>query len=191
MQTVVRGFHGDTAGLVGNQPMQLGEGQGRVKRLIEQIHSFEQRTRLSKRCALSKQPGNQLKLRDIVMILRGGLIDRVADEIQPRDAQTLFVDGVVIERIVVLNIRHADDSVVCAHFTHLSERKRVIARRDGHFISIGKLIIQIAPKVKIAGTKRCSCTHEKTSFIQCGFSRVSRLFFIYYIIPCKSLKYTK
>ena len=82
--------------------------------------------------------------------------------------QTLLVDRVVIERIVVLDMRHADHGIMPVERAAV-QADRVVARRDGHVLAVGKFVVQIAAEIKIA-VAVCRCgTHDAKppSFVRC------------------------
>ena len=56
---------------------------------------------------LTKQPGDEFKLGEVVAAVGDGVIDGVAGEVEAGDAEAVLVDGVVIER-VGLAIRGGD-----------------------------------------------------------------------------------
>lgn len=49
--------------------------------------------------ALTKQPGNELKLGEVVAVVGDGVVDGVAGEVEAGDAEAVLVDGVVIEGV--------------------------------------------------------------------------------------------
>ena len=159
VQPVGGGFHRDGSRAVCNQPMQLCQRQHVAVRNIDHAHAAEERPRFRQRGALPQQPRNQLVLRNVVLAADLRLISGVADEVQPRNAETLFVDRVIVQRHVVRDIGHADDGVMAVHRRQLAEGEGVIAGRDGHFVSVGKFIVQIASKVKIACAVGGGSTH--------------------------------
>ena len=46
--------------------------------------------------ALTKQPGDEFKLSEVVAAVGDGVIDGVAGEVEAGDAEAVLVDGVVI-----------------------------------------------------------------------------------------------
>jgi len=109
------------------------------------------------------------------------MINGVADKIQPCDAKTFFIDRVVIKRIIPLHIGHADDSVTGAEGIAPAQGERIAARGDGHFVAIGKLIIQIAAEVKIVRKKGRCRTHRKPP--------LKNLCSLYHIIHKRNIEY--
>lgn len=164
VQAVGGRFHHDAAGFVGDEPVQLRQRQLVAERDVDDIGLFQQGARLGQRGAAAQQPRDQFKLGDIVFSLRRRVVDRVADEIQPRNAEAALVDGVVVERVLPRHIGHADHGVFRAEVPHAAQAKRVGARRDGDLVAVGKFVIQIAAKVEILGFIRCSGTHAERPF---------------------------
>ena len=91
------------------------------------------------------------------------MIDRVAHKVQPSHAQPGFVDGIVVQRIALCHVGHAQNGVVAVQLSGLTKAEGVIARCDHELFPVGKLIVQIAAKVKIFGLVGGSGTHNKTS----------------------------
>ena len=168
VQAVRRGLDHDAAAAVGDQPVQLRARQRGRKRRVVHDHARERIARLGDRGARAEQPRDERVLRHRGHALRDGRIDRVAHKVQPRDAQALLVDRVVVERIVVLDMRHADHGIMPVERAAV-QADRVAARRDGHVLAVGKFVVQIAAEIKIAvAVSRCG-THgaRPPSFIRC------------------------
>ena len=92
--------------------------------------------------ALTKQPGDEFKLSEVVAAVGDGVVDGVAGEVEAGDAETVFVDGVVIEG-VGLTIRggdggHTDDGKVGGERRKVAEGKGVVTRGDDDFLTVGK-----------------------------------------------------
>ena len=117
-----------------------------------------------KRSTCTENPRDQLELSHVVALRLSGEIHCVADEVEPCNAQPLFVDRVVIERIIALHIGHADDGVTGAQGRMPAHGESVAALGDGHLVAIGKFIIECAAHIKVACLIGCCCTHRKTPF---------------------------
>ena len=89
---------------------------------------------------------------------------RVADEIQSRHTQSLFVYGVVIQRITVVYKRRADDCKAVVK-TFLKAEIQIIAGSYNYFLAVGKIIIERAPEVKVSGLISYCSTHLKYPYI--------------------------
>ena len=159
VQAVRRGLDHDAAAAVGDEPVQLRARQLGRKRCVVHDHARERIACLGDRGARAEQPRDECVLRHRGHALCDGRIDRVAHKVQPRDAQALLVDRVIIERVVVLDMRHADHGIMPVERAAV-QADRVIARRDGHVLAVGKFVVQIAAEIKIA-VAVCRCgTHE-------------------------------
>lgn len=88
--------------------------------------------------ALAKYPGDQFKGRDIFTV--AGLFRWIVGgirKIQPRHAESFFIDCFGIKRIAFYDCRHTEHSVVFIHDACSAEGKRIIPRRkDDAFIKI-------------------------------------------------------
>ena len=92
--------------------------------------------------ALTKQPGNEFKLGEVVAAVGDGVIDGVAGEVEAGDAETVLVDGVVIER-VGLAVRggdggHTDNGKVGGERRKVAEAQGEVTRGDNDFLTVGK-----------------------------------------------------
>ena len=140
------------------EPVQLRARQLGRKRCVVHDHARERIACLGDRGARAEQPRDERVLRHRGHALRDGRVDRVAHKVQPRDAQALLVDRVIIERVVVLDMRHADHGIMPVERAAV-QADRVVARRDGHVLAVGKFVVQIAAEIKIAAAV-CRCgTH--------------------------------
>ena len=164
VQAVCGRFDRDRFSFVGNQPMQLRGGQSGAERRSGQVEPGKLCPGLLNRRAPAQQPRDELKLRDIRPVRLWLRVYGVSDEIQPRHAQTGFVDGVVIEGIIPGNIGHADHGIPCAEIPHAAQGKRIAARRDRDFIPIGEFIVKIASEIEICCLISCCGTHGKCPF---------------------------
>lgn len=92
--------------------------------------------------ALTKQPGDEFKLSEVVAAVGDGVIDGVVGEVEAGDAETVLVDGVVIERIG-LAVRggdggHTDNGKVGGEWRKVAEGEVVVTRSDNDFLTVGK-----------------------------------------------------
>ena len=145
--------------------MQLGQGQLVTEWNIDDVCLFQQRAGLGQGGAAAQQPGDQFKLCDVVFTLSRRMVDRVAHKVQPRNAEALLIDSVVIQRVLPRHVGHADHGVFRAEIPHAAQGKRIGTRRDRDLVAVGKFIVQIAAKVEIFGFIRCSGTHGKLPFL--------------------------
>ena len=164
MQPIGGGFHRNAAGLVGHKPVQLGQRQLVTERNIYNVGFLQQGAGLCQRCTAAQQPGDQLKLGDVVFTVCRRVVDGVAHKIQPGNAEALFIDGIVIQRVLPCHIGHADHGIPCAEIPHAAQGKRIAARRDRDFIPIGEFIVKIASEIEICCLIGCCGTHGKCPF---------------------------
>ena len=159
MQAVLRGFERDAAVSVGDEPVQLGKRHPGGKRDIRDVQPLKHRARLRNTGAAAEQPRYQLKLRDIILAVYRRMILRVADEVQSRDAETLFVHRVIVERVAVLHMGHADDRIAVFELLPAAQVKGIPARRDGNALSVGKFIVKVSSEIKVLRQICRSCAH--------------------------------
>ena len=165
MQAVRRLLDHKAALPVGQQPVQLRRRHSLTERRIRQIDPLKQRLRLLRRRAASEQPRDQFKLRHVDTPRLRAAVDGVSDEIQPRDAQALFVHRIIIERIAALHMRHADHGVMPLQRGSVPHGQRRIPRKDRHALAVGALIVEISPEIKILCPIGRSRTHGYPSFL--------------------------
>ena len=126
------------------------KGTGKTKTLIEMVNSTIDSSNGSVICI---EKGDKLKF-DIKYQCR--LID--SDEYFVCDAQSLFVDRVIIKRVVILNMRHADHGMMPVERAAV-QADRIVARHDRHVLAVGKFVVKVAAEIKIAvAVSRCG-TH--------------------------------
>lgn len=118
--------------------MQLGKRHPCGERDIRDVQPLKHRARLTDIGAAAEQPRYQLELRDVILAICRRMILRVADEVQPRNAESLFVHRVIVERVAVLHMGHADNGVAGSELLPTAQVKRIPARRDGDALSVGK-----------------------------------------------------
>ena len=114
--------------------------------------------------ALAKQPRDEFKLSEVVAAVGDGVIDGVAWEVEAGDAETVLVDGVVIEG-VGLAVKggdggHTNNGKVGGERRKVAEGEGVVARGDDDFLTVGKFEVEIATKVSILGFVSDSCAHN-------------------------------
>ena len=107
----------------------------------------------------TQQPRDQLILCDVWLVLTGGGIGGIPYKIQPRDPQSLFIDGIKVERIALGGMRHADDGKMLPQLPTVAEGKREVTGHNGDFAGVGKVKIQRAAHVKVFCTVGDGCAH--------------------------------
>ena len=168
-QPLAHGFHHDGAGLVGDQPMQRRERQSRAEGDVHQIDAREQLSRLRKVRALAEQPGDEFKGRDVVGAVLLRAVKRAGGKVQARHAQAFFVGGVVVERVVFHDERHADHRVMLFERRGAAKGERESARRDRNGLVVGVVEVEVPAEIVIAGSVGDRRTHGLASHRLCCF----------------------
>ena len=151
VQAVCGRFDRDRFSFVGNQPMQLRGGQSGAERRSGQVEPGKLCPGLLNRRAPAQQPWDEFKLRNVRPVRLWLRVHGVADKIQSRHAQALFVDSVVIKRIPIRHMGHADHGIVRMHRACVTEIERVISRRDCHLFAVAAFVIQRPAKIQLSG----------------------------------------
>ncbi len=103
---------------------------------------------------MAEEPGKKFELSNIVFAVDVVVIDGVADEVEPGDAETFFVDGAIEEGIIVAvlvggEVGDADDGVVRVHGADFAKIEWEIAGDDDGVFAVGKFVIEIAAKIMV------------------------------------------
>ena len=163
MHSALRHFHRNRTFPVCKHPMELRRRKFLTERYFRKIDLLQYRPGFFHRGTLSKNPGNQFELGNIVFIRFNFPVIRVSHKVQTGNSQSLFIHCIIIQWIIVCNMSHTDHCIVILHHSHTAKRKRIIPRRYCHLISIGKLIIHRTAKIQIFCLISCCCTHFVTS----------------------------
>ena len=139
--------------------MKLSHGERFRKGLVRYIDFLKQLSRLRHIRALTENPRDKFKLCDIVLSLPICVVMRVADEIQPRRGESLFIDGVVIQRISSGDICHADYRIMIFRISHMPEPKRKFPRCYCDFVAVGKFVVKGPSEIKIFCLISCRRAH--------------------------------
>ena len=126
----------------------------------DQIHLCKQFSDLLQIGTLSEHPWNQLVLRHIFSSFFHFLIHCVADKIQSRHADALFIDRIIVQRISIRHMCHTDHPIMRIAFSHMAKIQRKFTRCYHNLVSIRKLIIQRPAEIKVFCLIRCCCTHN-------------------------------
>ena len=129
--------------------MQLRGGQSGAERRSGQVEPGKLCPGLLNRRAPAQQPWDEFKLRNVRPVRLWLRVHGVADKIQSRHAQALFVDSVVIKRIPIRHMGHADHGIVRMHRACVTEIERVIPRRNRHLFAVATFVIQRPAKIKL------------------------------------------
>lgn len=160
LQALLDALHRDSTGAVGDEPVELGSGQGGGKGGADQIHAGKQLLGFFQIGALPQNPGDELKGSHIVLAGDKGLVIRIAHKVQPSHAQPLFVDGIVEKGRAFGNVCHAHQGIVLAVISHVPEAQGKPAGHYNDFLTIGKFIVKGAAKIEVTGLISCSSTHS-------------------------------
>ena len=128
--------------------MQLRRGELFGKRRACKVYFAEQLARLHDAFALCEHPGDKLKLRNVAPVAARRGIDGVSDEVEPRHAQAALVHGVVVKRIALGYVRHADNGKMLLELQSASKLKRKAARHHADLVAVGKFIVKRASEIK-------------------------------------------
>ena len=142
------GFHGDGAGGIGENPVQLGSGQLRAEGRSGQVQPGKQCPGLRQSGTLAEYPGNQGVLRHVVLS-RDGLvrIPGVAHKVESRHAQSLFVHGVIVQGIPTRHMGHAENGIVTVFRSGVPEGEGEVPGSEGDLLSVREFIIQRPSKI--------------------------------------------
>ena len=159
LQSLPNTFDGDTRIFVRQNPVQLCRRKLWGEYGSHQIHLRQHFLRLFYRCALGKNPWNELKLSHVFPSLLYLLVDSVSYEVQPCHSKAFFIDRIVIQRVIVRYMCHTDDRIMIFQFFHMAKMKRIISWCYCNLISIGEFIIQRPSHIKIFCLISSCCTH--------------------------------
>ncbi len=150
---------------------------------ITEVHLREESFRFGDGSALTENPGDELKLGNIILAVDMFIVDGIADEVEAGDAEALFVDGVIEERTIFGlvagaevgwnfgDVSDADYSIMCVLDAGFAVMKREVARDDDGSFAIRKFVVEVATKIRVFGFVSCCRTHS-----------LSFLFFIIYVV---------
>ena len=141
MQSVRHRLDDDAFIFIGKNPVKLRRGKLLVEWGVGQYHLGEADASLFYGRTLAENPGDELKLRDVVMILLRLLVGGISDEIQPRHAKPLLIKSIIIKRIIPCHVGHADDGIVGRNRAYMAESKWIVARCNGYLVPVRKFII--------------------------------------------------
>ena len=103
----------------------------------------------------------------------------VADKIQPRHAQALFVHRIIVKGIVLCHQPHTDDGIVVRLILRVAKAQGVVPGGNHDLVAVRNFIIQGAAKIKTGRLIGCCCAHRRGSFL-----------FYHYSIPSFSLQFS-
>ena len=165
MKSVCHRLHHNGLLPVRDHPMKLGHRILFIEWGIGDVDPGKQYPRFFYRGTLAQKPERQLKLCHVILLnsfffLKNRFsVHRISHKVQPGHAKPLFIDGIIIKRIIICHMGHADHGVMLLHFSLKPKRKRIIPRSNGHLLPVWKFIIQIPSEVKVFCLINCCCTH--------------------------------
>lgn len=152
--------------------MEFGGGELVIEIKITKVHLGEESFSFSDGSTLTEDPGNELKLGNIILAVDMFIVDGIADEVEAGDAEALFVDGVVEEGIIFGlvagaeigwnfgDVSDADHGVMCILDTGFAVMKREVAWDDDGSFAIRRFVVEIATKIGVFGFVSSSCAHS-------------------------------
>ena len=142
MKSVCHGFDNDRTGGIGDDPVELRSRKLRAERSGRKDHAGKCGSCFFQGSTGSENPWNEFKLRDIGLSIRGGGISSISDKVQSGHAKALLIDRVVVERILIRNVSHAENGIVLLKRREMAEGKGEIPWCDDKLFAIGKLVIE-------------------------------------------------
>ena len=142
VKPVCHGFDNDRAGGIGDDPVELRSRKLRAERSGRKDHAGKCGPCFCQSGTGSENPGNEFKLCDIGFSIRRGGISGISDKVQSCHAKALLIDRVVVERILIRNVSHAENGIVLLKRREMAEGKGEIPWCDDKLFTIGKLVIE-------------------------------------------------
>ncbi len=157
--------------------MEFGGRKLVIEIKITKVHLREKSFSFGDRSTLTEDPGNELKLGDIILAVDMFIIDGIADEVEAGDAEALFINGVVEEGIIFGlvagteigwnfgDVSDADHGIMCILDTGFAVMKREVTGNNDSGFTIGEFVIEIATKIGVFGFVSSSCAHSLSFFV--------------------------
>ena len=109
---------------------------------------------------MAENPWDEFELGYVFFVRYWFCIDCISYEIQTCHAETFFVNGIIVKRVVSGYMSHANDGIVrVQNFVRMAEMKWVVSWSDGDFVSVGKFIIKGSAEIEIFCFISCCCAH--------------------------------
>ena len=131
MQTVFKGFYCNAPVSIRNDPVQGRQGEIIAEIFVQQICVLQQVFRLFYGFTLSQQPWDQFKRCNIHKVFAVRLINCKTREVQSCHAQTLFICGIIIQRVSVYGYGHTNHGKVMSHSFPVAKAKRIVSGSKG------------------------------------------------------------
>lgn len=139
--------------------MELGNGELGVEIKVAEVEAEEESFGFGDGAALTKEPGEEFELGDVIFAVDVVVIGGVTDKVETGGAETFFVDGVVEQRIAVGDVGDADDGKMRFEASGFTEAEGEIARDNDGLFAIRKFVIEITPEIVVGGLKSCCGAH--------------------------------
>ena len=136
LQTVCYRFDGDSAAFIGDNPVKLGRRQRIAVRSTHQIHAGNKISGLSQSPTLAQQPGNEFVLSNVSASVFYIAVDGVSHKVQPCYAEPHLVDRIIVKRIIVCDMSHADNGIVRGYTAAVAKLKRIIPGHNRYLFPI-------------------------------------------------------
>lgn len=113
---------------------------------------------------MTENPRKELELSDVVFAVDVVIVDGVADEVEAGDAEALFIDSIVEERVSGISVgslgdvSNADNGIMRVKRASFAELEREVARNNNGLFAVRKFIVEVATEVGIF-VIYC-CTHN-------------------------------
>ena len=148
------------AGLIREQPVQPRRRKRRGKRRAGEIRPGKQRPRRREIGALRQHPRDKFKLRNVVCIAARRGVFGALGKVQTCHAQSLFVHRVVVERVAVRDVRHAEERIMRFERRAAAKSEREAPGRHDDLVAVGKLIVKCPAKIESVGFICRGCAHD-------------------------------
>ena len=152
--------------------MEFGGRKLVIEIKITKVHLREESFRFGDSSTLTENPGDELKLGNIIFAVDMFIVDGIADEVEASDTEALFVDGVVEEGIIFGlvtgaeigwgfgDVSDADHSIMCVLDAGFAVMKGEVARDDDGSFAIRKFVVEVATKIRVFGFVSCRRAHS-------------------------------
>ncbi len=149
MQTVRGGLDRDAFVLVRKQPVELRGGKSGGKRRAGEDSSSEQHARLGNGGALREHPRMNSNCATSPSSPRGAAYAALPTKFSPAMQRPFFVHRVVVERIAVGHMRHAEQGKVLRKCLAAAKGEREAPGRHDDLVAVGKTRSQASGQNRI------------------------------------------
>ena len=171
-ESVSNGFDDDAFFVVANHPVEFGGRKLVIEIKITKVHLREKSFSFGDSSTLTENPGDELKLGNIIFAVDMFIVDGIADKVEAGDAEALFVDGVIEEGVIFGlitgaeigwnfgDVSDADHSIMCVLDAGFAVMKGEVARDDDGSFAIRKFVVEVATKIRVFGFVSCRRAHS-------------------------------